>query len=166
MRLSRPRLRFAGVLAGVVTVMATALFAPATAQAATSTPVGKDPGKLALTPAYGKMTSQPTWSTKTACDGAFTASAKLEAVKDDGSLVAISRTVTPATAPLSGTLLAPLDTIAAFANLVPNHSYELVVLCQDANRTADPQQSIFLNIVHTTNNGDFYVITRCPLFRD
>ena len=164
MRLSRPRV--AGVLAGVAsTVMATVLFVPATAQAATAAGVGHNPGQLSVTPAYGKMTSQPTWTTKTACGGAFTTSAKLEAVQDDGSLVAISATVRPADAPLSGTLLAPLDAIAAFANLQPNHSYELVVVCQDANRVTDPQQSAYLNIVHTPRQGDFYAITPCPLFR-
>jgi hypothetical protein len=145
MNVTRLRLKRAGVLAGLVgaTVGATLLVA-GTAQAAT--PIGKDPGHLAFSATSGALASQPTWSTDTACGSNFNASAKLYVVEDSGTVIAASGTVTTVTSPFSGTLQAPLSTIATVGHFVAGHTYEFVVQCQTAALAQDPEQSEFLTV--------------------
>jgi hypothetical protein len=143
MNLTRPRLKRAGVLLGIVaTTVGAAMLVPGTAQAA----VGKNPGHLSFSPANGTVASQPTWATDSACASAFNSSAKLFVIKDDGSTIATSGTVTSVTSPFSGTLQASLSAIVSAAHMVAGHTYEFVVQCQNATLAQDPEQSEFLTL--------------------
>jgi hypothetical protein len=156
MNLTRPRLKRAGVLLGLVAItVGTAMLVPGTAQAA----VGKNPGHLSFSPANGTVASQPTWATDTACASAFNSSAKLFVIKDDGSTIATSGTVTSVTSPFSGTLQASLSAIVSAAHLVAGHTYEFVVQCQNASLAQDPEQSEFLTL---SADGSTYATSATP----
>jgi hypothetical protein len=156
MNLTRPRLKRAGVLLGLVAItVGTAMLVPATAQAA----VGKGPGQLSFNPASGAVASQPTWATSTACNSSFNSSAKLFVVKDDGTMTAVSGTITAVTSPFSGTLQASLSTIVTVAHMVAGHTYEFVVECQTATLAQDPEQSEFLTL---SADGTTYTTSNTP----
>jgi hypothetical protein len=156
MNLTRPRLKRAGVLLGLVaTTVGAAMLVPATAQAA----VGKDPGHLSFSPAGGAVASTPTWATDTACANAFNSSAKLFVIKDDGTSIATSGTITSVTSPFSGTLQASLSAIVGAAHMVAGHTYEFVVQCQTATLAQDPEQSEFLTL---SADGATYTTSATP----
>lgn len=145
MNVSRRRLKRAGVLMGMVSATAgAAMLVPAAAQAAT--PIGANPGHLSFTPGSGASSTKPTWATDTACSSSFNNSAKLEVVEDNGTTIAVSGTVTPVTAPFSGTLQANIAGIAAAASMVGGHTYEFVVMCQTPTLTQHAEQSTFLTL--------------------
>jgi hypothetical protein len=145
MTLTRRRLGRTAALLGMVGAAASAaVLVPSVAQAAT--PIGADPGHLTLTPSSGALSLQPTWATDTPCGTNFNSSAKLEIVKDNGSVIAASGTVTPVTAPFSGTLQANMTTIKNVAGMVAGHTYEFFVACQTATLQSDPEQSTFVTI--------------------
>jgi hypothetical protein len=158
MKNNRPRVTRAAVVLGIAgsTVVAGILL-PATADAA----VGKDPGHLTLTPGSGTMSGPaPTWATDTACAAPFTNSAKLELVEDSGTAIAISGTVSPVTAAFSGTMqVSTLAQAVPVAHLVNGHTYEFVVMCQDASLNQDPEQSSFLTI---SADGSTYTTSATP----
>lgn len=139
-----PRLRRSAVLLGIAGAVVAALAVPGMADAAT--PIGKDPGHLAFSPASGPITTTPTWSTDTACASAFSNSAKLEVVEDSGTTIAASTTIPVVTSPFSGTLQASLSTIKSAAHMVNGNTYEFVVMCQNAALAQDPEQSEFMTI--------------------
>jgi hypothetical protein len=138
------RLKRSAVLLGMAGAVAAAVVVPDTANAAT--PIGKDPGHLAFSPATGPVTTTPTWSTDTACASAFSTSAKLAVVEDSGSTIAASTTIPVVTAPFNGNLQASLATIKSAAHMVNGNTYEFVVMCQNASLAQDPEQSEFMTI--------------------
>lgn len=145
MRSTRRSVRRTVVMFGLVgTTVSAALLLPASAQAAT--PIGKDPGHLMLNPASGAISAKPTWSTDTACNVAFNASAKLQIVEDSGTVISASGTVTSVSAPFSGTLQAAMSGIVSVAHLVAGHTYEFVIACQSSSLASDPEQSTFVTI--------------------
>ncbi|HEX4705356.1 MAG TPA: Ig-like domain-containing protein [Pseudonocardiaceae bacterium] len=158
MKDTRLRLKRTGVLLGVVaSIVGAALLIPASASAAA--PIGKDPGHLAFNPTSGPMASQPTWSTDTACSTSFNSSAKLQIVKDNGTLSSVSGTVTGVTSPFSGTLQGQLSQFVGIDALVAGHTYEFVVQCQTASLATDPEQSEFLTI---SADGTTYTTSATP----
>lgn len=155
--MNRPRLKRTAVLLGMAGAVVAALAVPAVANAAT--PIGKDPGHLAFSPASGPVASTPTWSTDTACATAFSSSAKLVVVEDSGTTIAASTTIPVVTAPFNGTLQASLSTIKSAAHMVNGNTYEFVVMCQNASLTQDPEQSEFLTI---SADGTSYTTSSTP----
>jgi hypothetical protein len=122
------RFRRGAVILGVAGLMAGA--AVATAGSALAG-VGTQPGNVALVPASGATTLQPTWTTTTACPSGFQTSAEMADFTTSGTLISrISPVVSSGlTGPFSGALDFSIGTILNSAGIGSGGTVEFSVGC-------------------------------------
>jgi len=123
--------------------------------------VGKDPGKVTLSPASGATSAQPTWATSTGCASGFQGSAVLKVVTASAT-PSISTAVNGTASPFSGTLQAPLTTIMSVYGLTAGTTYEIVVVCfaaQSETGASDPEQDEWITF---SADGSSYTTAATP----
>jgi len=94
-----------------------------------SSGAGSNSAPLRLTPASGRVSLTPTWSTTSACNTGYRGSAVLRIIMPSGQTFSLSAANNIVTAPFSGTMLDPLGIIQNVANVPNGSTAELVVIC-------------------------------------
>ena len=125
--------------------------------------VGKDPGKVELSATSGALTSQPTWSTTTACATGFQGSAVLRGVNTDGTTYSWSPAVNGTAAAFSGTLQGSISFEQSLGDVPAGGTQELVVICfagQSLTGASDPEQDVW--ITYSTDGNSYTTSNSAP----